>query len=293
MKFRKFKINRLSATCLLAAVVGFGVPVAALANSGDGSFVSYTSQAGDYIGQGQAATFTPTDSQISANISDDQNHLNVGVNGNTWWYIDLAAPYGQKLVPGTYQGATRWPFQASNVPGADWSGDGRGCNESGSTFVVTDAVYGPAGYVERFHAYVEQHCEFATPALLGEINIVNPPPPPLMTIALTLNNRGTASRITGAATVSGTIACSVASVTTVYGALTERANRFATSSGNFYINVPCGPTPRPWSAKLYAYGAPFNPGQAQLDVTANASDPNYGTQVTKLASGIVKLDRAK
>lgn len=286
------KSRWLSATFLVMAAVGLGAPSAALAQS-DSTFVSYTSDAGDYIGQGQVATFTPADSLITASISDDQNHLSVYINGSTWWSIDFAAPYGQKLVPGTYEGATRWPFQALTDPGLDFSGDGRGCNQSSGRFVITDAVYGPSGYVEHFHAFLEQHCEFMTPALYAEINIVNPPPPPLMTLALSINKSGTASRITGRATVGGTITCSVAGMATVNGALTERANRFATSSGNFYIYIPCGPTPKAWNATLTAYGAPFNPGQAQLDVSASTNDPNYGTQVTNIASGIVKLTRSK
>jgi Bacterial Ig-like domain (group 2) len=139
-----------------------------------GNFLSFVSDTGDYIGQGwtllheaPTSTFTPT-------IDAPRNHLAVGIIGSDGlrtlnWSLDLAAPQGQQLVPGTYLNATLWPFQAPTVPGLSFSGDGRGCNTLSGQFTVTDAVYAADGSVQRFSATFEQHCEGAGAALRGQI----------------------------------------------------------------------------------------------------------------------------
>jgi hypothetical protein len=86
-------------------------------------------------------------------------------------------------VPGTYEGATRYPFQAATVPGLSVYGNGRGCNTSTGRFIVHTAQFGSTGALERFHASFRQHCEGSAPALTGEIVVVassptpGPPPP--------------------------------------------------------------------------------------------------------------------
>jgi len=45
------------------------------------------------------------------------------------------------LVPGTYLNATRYPFQAANVPGLDVSGEGRGSNTLTGQFTIVQALY--------------------------------------------------------------------------------------------------------------------------------------------------------
>src|SRR5262249_17940666 len=74
-----------------------------------------------------------------------------------------------ELVAGTYEGATRYPFQSPTVPGLSISGDGRGCNTLTGRFVVLDVTYGPTGDVLGFAADFEQHCEGGSDALFGSI----------------------------------------------------------------------------------------------------------------------------
>lgn len=264
-----------------------------LVQAQDDTFLSYASEEGDYIGQGQQRTYTRNDAQITATADEALNHVTVSISGDTWWHLDLAAPQGQQLVPGVYEAATRWPFQEWTEPGLDFSGDGRGCNQLTGRFVVTEAVYGPNGYVERFQAAFEQHCEGMEPALYGEVKIVNPPPPPSLDMTLTISPKGSASRISGLATVGGTIACSTETTAYLHGILTQRANRSSLSTGEFYLEVRCSPTTSKWSANVSAFGVPFNPGQAELAVTANAYDPNYLTDVTRQANGVISLTRSK
>lgn len=258
------------------------------------TFLSYTSQPGDYIGQGQSRTFTPTDSGFSSMISQDNREIAVSVlPSGSFWYLHLAAPEGQKLLPGVYEGATRWPFQAPPTPGLDFSGDGRGCNTSTGRFEVLEAVYAPFGYVERFHATFEQHCEGTNPALFGEIQIVNPPPPSPLTLDLTLDRKGKVQRVSGTTTVGGTIQCSQATTVQLSGTVSQRASRFVLVTGSFSISVQCLPTPTPWSARVVGQGAPFNAGPAQLEATASAMDPNFGVPITLQRSGLIQLEGGK
>ena len=98
--------------------------------------------------------------------------MNVDFAGNApgdFWSVDLAAPASATLVPGVYEGATRWPFQAAGAPGLSVSGDGRGCNTLTGRFVVLEATYDVNGKVQSFAADFEQHCEGFVPALFGSI----------------------------------------------------------------------------------------------------------------------------
>lgn len=97
----------------------------------------------------------------------------------------MAVPEGQELAVGAYENATRYPFQDPDVPGLDFSGDGRGCNQLTGRFTVLEADFTPDHYVERFHATFEQHCEGGPKALFGEIQIVNDEATPTPTLTPT------------------------------------------------------------------------------------------------------------
>lgn len=287
-------VRRVALVGLLLVGAVF-VPLPAGAQT-EGTFLSFVSEPGDFIGQGESRTFTPDDANMNANASQDDREVHVSVFpvGGGFWFLDLAAREGEQLLPGIYEGATRSPFQDPSEPGLSFSGDGRGCNTLTGRFEVLEAVYGPSGYIERFHATFEQHCEGAAPALFGEVQIVNPPPPPQLELGLTLNAVNTADRITGAATIGGTLTCSTEAFAVVSGTLTQRANRFVLVSGSFFgLGVPCSPTPATWSAVVTGgAGLPFNPGMARLDVTATALDPNFGTLVGASSIATVRLVRS-
>ena len=143
-----------------------------------GTFLTMTSDAGDYIGQGRPRNYTPDTTSFDGAVSCDRNQVRIHTNhGNgEWWYVTMQAPKGTPLSPGTYNNATRWPFQASVTPGLDVSGEGRGCNRSWGSFIVSQASFGPSGKVERFRATFEQRCELEDrPRLRGEISVVDLP----------------------------------------------------------------------------------------------------------------------
>ena len=84
-----------------------------------GTLLFLNSQAGDYIGQGTGRLITSADGTFTASRNFD-NGVNVDFAGNApgdFWSVDLAAPASATLVPGVYEGATRWPFQAAGAVG--------------------------------------------------------------------------------------------------------------------------------------------------------------------------------
>lgn len=86
---------------------------------------------------------------VTGSTDDRTVHVNVnGANGD-WWYLDIAAPQGQTLTPGTYTGATRYPFQAADKRGLSFDGQRPGRNTLTGSFTVQQAVFGPNGYVHR------------------------------------------------------------------------------------------------------------------------------------------------
>jgi hypothetical protein len=162
--------------------------------------LTLNSDPGDFVGQGQFLFFTPADGSFSAHQNFDQG-ASFTFNTpsfNQFWSLDFAAPNNQLLTVGTYTGATRFPFQASTVPGLDVTGDGRGCNTSTGSFQVLEASYGAGSTINSFDAIFEQHCEGAVPALRGEIRydahpVVNVTAPTRLTTLVNQNLNFTVS----------------------------------------------------------------------------------------------------
>jgi hypothetical protein len=122
----------------------------------------FTSDQGDYIGQGQSWSFGPPADglQVSAGRS-------LVMLATRDWNAEFEAPVGEQLEPGrTYDGALRYPFNDA-APGLSISGDGRGCNELSGTFTVNRIEFDAAGTLRAFEVTFEQHCEHMTPALRG------------------------------------------------------------------------------------------------------------------------------
>src|SRR5438876_151081 len=103
-----------------------------------GTLLFLSSQVGDYIGQGAGRLITSANGTFTASRNFD-NGVNVDFDGSAtgdFWSLDFAALMGATLVPGVYEGATSWPFQAASSPGLSVYGDGRGCNTLTGRFVV-------------------------------------------------------------------------------------------------------------------------------------------------------------
>jgi len=102
-------------------------------------------------------------------------------------YMNFGAPGNVRLAPGTYEGATRYPFQAPTAPGiAVWPW-GTGCDDVTGRFVVRDARYGADGNIQSFAADFYQKCDVATGGISGTIlyNYRKPKPFPVLVLAVT------------------------------------------------------------------------------------------------------------
>ena len=153
---------------LVGALLAFGAPAQAETTS-----LTLDSQPGDFIGQGQHLTLTVNDGTFSAR-QNSPNSVSISFLGfqlGSFWLLDFAAPQGVPLRVGSYEGATRFPFQVPPSPGLDVAGDGRGCNTLTGRFEVLQIAVDGAGNVTSFAADFEQHCEGSTAALFGSIRM--------------------------------------------------------------------------------------------------------------------------
>jgi hypothetical protein len=281
---------------LAAALTVLLLPGIAAAPPAETATLAMVSDPGDYIGQGQTWSYdTAAGDVISATTNG--NTLNAAVTGfnGDWWYLDFDAPNGQTLTAGTtYANATRYPFNGSG-PGLSVYGNGRGCNELTGSFTVTEATFGGPdnSYVQDFVATFEQHCEGAEPALRGTISIHNPPAPEPLELGLTVAGDGTVSRITGRATVHGTVTCTEPVTVAINGTLIQVVKK-TILSGPLSTQVACTPgAPVAWQAVAIPSGTtPFGQGNAEVDATASAQDPNFGGTVAVTQTQVVRLRRA-
>lgn len=155
------------------------------------------SDAGDYIGQGQNYLYTDANATFRYSKNFD-NGITLNINsGSAWWTLDLAAPGNAQLQPGSYEAATRFPFQAADEPGLNFSGSGRGCNQLTGRFDIFEVSYDDQGVVTGLNASFEQHCEGATPALRGQLSYNLVPPMGVSTVGLAAKSYTCLNRTSG------------------------------------------------------------------------------------------------
>jgi hypothetical protein len=145
------------------------------------TYLNFSSEAGEYVGDGQTVQLTPSSATITAVSTCDQNHIEVRVRGTGQvWDLHLAAPRGSRVTPGTYDGARDWPpVNQTSAPAMAFYGNGRSCSSSGGRFIVSEVIVGPDGGIERFRGTFEQKCvNFIDPAswpglptLRGEVRL--------------------------------------------------------------------------------------------------------------------------
>lgn len=104
----------------------------------DASLLFFDSGPDDYIGEGLTQLATDPDATFTASrTNDDGVRLTVGSEESpSSWRLEFAAAGGVPLAAGTYEGATRWPFNEATAPGLSVHGHGRGCNKSDRKSVV-------------------------------------------------------------------------------------------------------------------------------------------------------------
>ena len=133
-----------------------------------GNYIYLLSDAGDYIGQGQTYTYTPSNATIG--ISASGGHLTASVGGTASWVGDFQTMNTiGRLQIGYYGSLERYPFHNPVKGGLAWYGQGRGCNTLTGWFVVDNVSY-VGSTLTAIDLRFEQHCEGATAALRGQVH---------------------------------------------------------------------------------------------------------------------------
>jgi hypothetical protein len=121
--------------------------------AGPGTELELWGSSSSYVVGNQTLSLLPTDGYsftptIGTHFFGDPapDYIDIAVNAFPdtdlhWFYLDLAVPQGQTLQPGFYPSATRYPFEASSVPGLSLYGDGRGDNQSTGYFDILEISY--------------------------------------------------------------------------------------------------------------------------------------------------------
>jgi hypothetical protein len=259
-----------------------------------GSF-SVSGDAGEFITRGLSYAYSTHNNDLLSVSSVDGSTVSISVEGANGdrWSLSLDAPATQILAPGTYTGATRYPFNGAG-PGLDFGGNGSGCNELTGSFTIINAVFGPSGYVQTFDATFEQHCEGIDPAARGEVHIANPPPPPALEYGVTVTD-GTANLVNGAATVHGTVSCNKATLLVYLNGTIVQANKGQLARGSFFIQLSCTTdAPTQWTATVNPEGLfAFVKGDAEATIHGVALDQHYGSIVEIDSTATVKLVKVK
>ena len=290
----------VSATVLAGAVSVAGLVTGiapAQAQPVESGTFTMSGDEGDYITGGATYSYdAAAGDQLTIRADDNLRgvYLSINAANGDWWSMDLRAPQGKQLTPGEYPNATRAPFSGAGA-GIDISGNGRGCNTIEGSFVVTDAEYGPNGYVERLDATFEQHCEGLEPALRGRVVIGNPPPPAPLEYTVTTAADGLFSKLNGKATVHGTVECNASTTVNLTGLVTQVKQK-TIIRGPITAQVDCvAGQNTAWSALADPTGTtPFQKGKAEVTGSAWASDPNYEGDTVRvdLPATTVTLTRA-
>ncbi|MFD8983859.1 hypothetical protein [Streptomyces sp. NPDC059564] len=258
--------------------------------------VSFSGDQGDYISGGGSYAYSAGTDRIQVTGSAAHGLVDISISGTNgdWWSVSLAAPQGQELRTGTYEGATRYPFNGSDAPGLSHDGNGRGCNTLTGAFTISKITWGPHGYVEALDAAYEQHCEGGESALRGQVHIKNPTAPAELSLGVGVSVAGQASALNGKATVHGKVTCNKPVQVNVGGLVTQ-VKRNVLIRGPYSATVKCVPgAPIAWSAQADPTGTtPFQTGDVEVKATATAVDSDYQVSVTASDIAAVHLTRAK
>jgi hypothetical protein len=280
----------MAALALTVVTAGASASPSQLEQSGE---LTMTSDSGDYIGQGLAYSYATPANVFFGTVRSwygENNMVSVTMRTDAastdYWILQFAAAPGETLTPGTYSGAARVGSQAVGEPGLDVFGMGRGCNTlTGSytltgSFTVSDAVFGPYGYVQSFHATFEQHCEGGAPALRGEVSVSNPPPPPPLTAQITIGPYGQLASH-GSVIVNGIITCNrpVDRDRSFIQLTISEPSKAGAITGAAAFSVPdnCSTTPSSWQTTVTPIDpkSSFTKGSVTTNAWVQLGDPFF------------------
>jgi len=137
------------------------------------SYFSMDSEVGDYIGQGQQWLLNEPGAITIKESQYQQGATSIAYEDEeTRFELIIKAPNDDTLAIGEYENATRLPFQDPAVPGMDFSGEARGCNELTGSFNILELSYDAQGNIDNLSIDFTQFCEIPNgPKLTGQIRI--------------------------------------------------------------------------------------------------------------------------
>lgn len=172
------------------------------ANAISETTVELVSEPGDSIGQGAAYSYDDTNSTIVFSRNFDNGitmrilPLDGGTSGDRWT-LNFASPQNLELTVGTYERATRYPFQDFEDPGLSFSGNGRGCNTLTGSFDILVIEYDENNELVSLVASFEQFCGNSPYPLRGEVVFNSVRPVGVKTISLDTSRIQCRNRTTG------------------------------------------------------------------------------------------------
>ena len=150
--------------------------------------ISFESDPGDYIGQGQSRSYTFVGpNQFSLQFDRSRGTFTfatvLGFEPNL--FIHFQSPEGQDLAPGYFPRALRPASAPPQQPGLDVGWDHRGCNSLTGRFAIGQMTVDSSGVLQRIQATFQQHCEHRSASIRGTIWIdlagsTSPPAPPVL-----------------------------------------------------------------------------------------------------------------
>jgi hypothetical protein len=270
---------------LVAGAAALALPGAAAAAAGGERTFTLSGDADDYLTQGQSYSYSTSGGDLVYATLRNAGSATIEVdaaNGDDW-HLDLYAPRGQQLQPGTYTGATK-EGPTRTDPGLVLGGNGRGCGNSTGAFTIT-ALTVVSGRIAELAADFEVHCESGDPAARGHVQISPPLSPPLqLTVDTTA---GAVDPTTGDVALDGTLTCTEPVLVEVQGSVLQVPAGPAHGSFNTYVECAPG-APVAWDAVVpHSTDEPFQAGPADVSVRASALDPADRTRVEVEDEGLV------
>lgn len=262
--------------CAAALIVAAASPAPALAQA---SSLSFISEPGDPIGQGQALTLTEVE---TARISE--SHISVlASNADQWFYLILTAPEGETLKRGRYEDATVVASEPVAGPGLLFYGNNIACESIEGRFEIDEIRFAAFGYVERLRAHFEQRCDGSPATLWGDVIVDNPPMPDEMKLRVIVGSQAMLVDEFGTTEARPyiTVACEYLAGGRVIAMLEQSLGDAGVARGQIYDQAGCSPT----AQRIYLPMTSdelrsFRPGQATLTVEVRMEDPNYAEYET-------------
>jgi hypothetical protein len=146
---------------LAKATLGFAFFLGFVSGAQAASSLTIVSEPGDTIGQGISKTYSSQSALFGATGNGENVTFAITTLSDTW-YINVAAPRGEKMTRHYYPVAERATIRTGRSPGLDIGGNGRSCSQIWGTFAIRQIAYDANGNVTMLDGVFIQRCGSAT-----------------------------------------------------------------------------------------------------------------------------------